>query len=110
MEAREVTWVNFCWVRAAGLSEPPPHYSLFCGQLQLINYKELLDLLNLKRMVAKATRMAKTSKTLIDHIITNVPKRITYTEVLPCPLVSDHDALYARVNVRITRYTPRHKH
>ena len=21
------TWVNFCWVRAAGLSEPLPHYS-----------------------------------------------------------------------------------
>ena len=27
------TWVNFCWVCAAGLSEPQPHYSLFCGQL-----------------------------------------------------------------------------
>ena len=24
-----VTWVNFCWVCAAGLSEPLPHYSLF---------------------------------------------------------------------------------
>ena len=22
----------FCWVCAAGLSEPLPHYSLFCGQ------------------------------------------------------------------------------
>ena len=28
-----VTWVNFCWVCAAGLSEPLPHYSLFCGQV-----------------------------------------------------------------------------
>ena len=27
------TWVKFCWVCAAGLSEPLPHYSLFCGQL-----------------------------------------------------------------------------
>ena len=27
------TWVNFCWVCAAGLSEPLPQYSLFCGQL-----------------------------------------------------------------------------
>ena len=26
-----VTWVNFCWVCAAGLSELLPHYSLFCG-------------------------------------------------------------------------------
>ena len=25
--------VNFCWVCAAGLSEPVPHYSLFSGQL-----------------------------------------------------------------------------
>ena len=27
------TWVNVCWVCAAGLSEPLPHYSLFFGQL-----------------------------------------------------------------------------
>ena len=27
------TWVNFCWLRAAGLSKPLPHYSLFYGQL-----------------------------------------------------------------------------
>ena len=29
----EGTWVNVCWVCAAGLSEPLPHYSLFLGQL-----------------------------------------------------------------------------
>ena len=27
------TRVKFCWVCAADLSEPLPHYSLFCGQL-----------------------------------------------------------------------------
>ena len=27
------TWLNFCWVCAAGLSEPIPHYSLFCDQI-----------------------------------------------------------------------------
>ena len=26
-------WVNVCWVCAAGLSEPLPHYNLFFGQL-----------------------------------------------------------------------------
>ena len=26
------TWVN-CWVCAAGLTEPLPHYRLFCDQL-----------------------------------------------------------------------------
>ena len=28
-----ITWINFCWVCAAGLSEPLPHYSLFCGYI-----------------------------------------------------------------------------
>ena len=27
----EGTWVNYFWVCAAGLSEPLPHYRLFCG-------------------------------------------------------------------------------
>ena len=27
------TWVNFCWICAAGLPEPLPNYRLFCGQL-----------------------------------------------------------------------------
>ena len=27
------TRVKFCWVCAAGLLEPLPHYSLFCGHL-----------------------------------------------------------------------------
>ena len=31
------TWVNFCWVCATGLSAPLPHYSLFCGQLIIID-------------------------------------------------------------------------
>ena len=26
------TWVNFCWVCAAGLSKPLPHYSVFSSQ------------------------------------------------------------------------------
>ena len=31
---RGVTWVNFCWVCAADLSEPLTHNSPFCSQLQ----------------------------------------------------------------------------
>ena len=31
------TSVNFCWVCAAGLSEPLPHYSLLCGQLKTLS-------------------------------------------------------------------------
>ena len=33
VRSRGGTWVNFCRVCAAGLSEPLPDYSLFCGQL-----------------------------------------------------------------------------
>ncbi|CAH3174950.1 unnamed protein product [Porites evermanni] len=58
---------------------------IFRPEMSEMNYNELLDSLNVKQMVTKATRIAKTSKTLIDHIITNAPKRITYIEVLPCP-------------------------
>ena len=32
-EGGEGTWVNFYWICAAGLPEPLPHCSLFCGQL-----------------------------------------------------------------------------
>ena len=38
------TWVNFCWVCAAGLLEPLPHYSLLCDQLYLIIYPILVTL------------------------------------------------------------------
>ena len=74
---------------------------------EMKRYNELLDSLNVKQMVTKATRIAKTSKTLTDHIITNAPKRINYAEVLPCPQVSDRDAPFACV--RITRYALRYK-
>lgn len=32
-----VTWVDFCWVRAAGLSEPVSHRSLISGQLKTLS-------------------------------------------------------------------------
>ena len=34
MKAPGGTWVIFCWVCAAGLSEPLPYFSLFRGQLK----------------------------------------------------------------------------
>ena len=82
---------------------------LLAGDINLDMFRPEMSEVNLKQMVTKVTQITKTSKTLIYHIIIYVPKCITYTEALPCPLVSDHDAPYARVNARITRYTPRHK-
>ena len=50
------------------------------------------------------------SATLIDHIVSNYPNRITHTDVLPCALVSDHDEPYVCINVRTERFQPRFKY
>lgn len=41
-QGKEGTWVNFCRKRAAGLSEPQPHCSIYLSQLQTPSsfYKE----------------------------------------------------------------------
>lgn len=72
-------------------------------------YTDILDSFNLKQHVTKPTRTTKSSATLIDHIITNIPQCVTHTDVLPCPLISDHDAPYATLNIRVSRYAPRYK-
>ena len=36
------TWIRFCWVCAAGISDPRPHYSLFLGYF-VANYKPHLS-------------------------------------------------------------------
>ena len=45
--------------------------------------------------------------TLIDHLISNLPERILHTDVLPCSLVSNHDAVYAAINIKVTRSKPK---
>ena len=73
-------------------------------------YLALLDIFNLKQMITKATRVTQHSKTLIDHIITNYSSRVTYTDVIPCSIVSDHDAPVACINVRVQRFQARYKY
>ena len=59
--------------------------------------------------VPPVIRVTRTSKTLIDHFITNHPQKVTNTGIIPCSIVSDHDAIYACVNVRLPRFQPRYK-
>ncbi|XP_028409262.1 uncharacterized protein LOC114531856 [Dendronephthya gigantea] len=73
-------------------------------------YLEILDMHNLQQMVTKPTRITVTSRTLIDHFITNDAHKITHTDVIHCPLVSDHSAPYVCVNARVTRFLPRYKY
>ena len=72
-------------------------------------YQDILSSLNLHRHVHKPTRTTDKTSTLIDHIISNFRERILHTDVLPCPLVSDHDAVYATINIKVTRFQTRHK-
>ena len=62
-------------------------------------YSNTLDMFGLERIVTKPTRVTRTSRTLIDHIITNYPMRIYATDVIPTSIVSDHDAPCARQSV-----------
>ena len=69
----------------------------------------MLECFNLHQHVNKPTRITSTSQTLIDHIISNMPNRITHCDVLPCPTISDHDGPYACVNVRVCKFESRYK-
>ena len=39
-----------------------------------------------------------------------MPQRVTHTDVIPCPHISDHDTPYICLNVRVTRFMPRYKY
>ena len=72
-------------------------------------YQAMLDVFGLHQMVSKPTRVTRTSKALLDHIVTNYPRTFTFTDVIPCSTVADHDAPFACINVRIPRFKPRFK-
>ena len=38
----------------------------------------------------------------IDRIVTNYLQRITHTGIIACAIVSDHDGIFACVNVCVT--------
>ena len=76
----------------------------------VVSYTSLLDSLNLYQHVKTPTRVTEHSKTLIDHIVSNILSCITYTNVLPISIVSDHDAPYACINFRVPRFKPRYKY
>ena len=72
-------------------------------------YQGILDMFELTQIVKRPTRVTSTSKTLIDHFITNHPQKVTNTGIIPCSIVRDHDAIYACVNVRLPLFQPRYK-
>ena len=72
-------------------------------------YQSILDAFGCHQHVTKPTRITRTSKTLIDHIVINNRRCITATDVIPGWSISDHEGIFACVNVRVPRYQPRNK-
>lgn len=60
-------------------------------------YQSILDTFGFHQHVTKPTRIARTSKTLIDHIVTNNRRCITVTGVIPGWSISDHENIFACV-------------
>ena len=71
-------------------------------------YIGILQSFNLTQHVSKPTKVTPTSRTL-DHLISNDRQKNSHTDVLPCSSISDCDAVYATVNVRVKKYLPQHK-
>ena len=87
------------------------NFDLICRTDSLVtSYSNTLDMFGLKQIVTKPTKVTRTSRTLIDHINTNYPMRISATYVIPTSIVSDHDAPFACINVRVNRYQLRYKY
>ena len=47
-------------------------------------YQTILDVFGLTQVETHPTRITKTTKTLIDHLITNYPQKVTDTGIVPC--------------------------
>ena len=72
-------------------------------------YRSILEALGCYQHFTKPTRITRTSKTLIDHIVTDNRSCITASDVIPGWSISDHEGIFACVNVRVPRYQPRYK-
>ena len=70
-------------------------------------YQDILATFNLTQHITKPTRK---SKTLIDHVITNVDTKLIASDVVPCDEISDHDAPFCIFKIKKPRYEPRFKY
>ena len=69
-------------------------------------YEQMLHTYQLSCHITKSTRKGKK---LIDHICSNICKKILHSDVLSCPIISDHDGPYITVNIPTNKYEIRYK-
>ena len=70
-------------------------------------YKSILHSFNLHQHITKPTRKCKS---LIDHICSNVPKKLIHNDVIYTDEISDHDTPFVILNIKKERYEPRYKY
>ena len=70
-------------------------------------YLDILQSFELSQHISRATRK---DKTLIDHIMSTIPEKIVYENIVPCDtIISDHDAPYTIINIRKQKFENRYK-
>ena len=83
-----------------------------CGFLKPTNYtaplKRLIKTYSLTQPIKEPTRTTHTTQTIIDHIITNRPERVSESGVIPCG-ISDHDLIFMtkRIGSPKSKFAPR---
>ena len=71
------------------------------------HYKNILHSFNLHQHITKPTRKGEC---LIDHICSNVPKKLINNDVIYTDEISNHDTPYVIINIKKERYEPRYKY
>ena len=66
------------------------------------NLSKIVDSFNLKHLITDSTRVTASTKTCIDHILTNTESKVIQSGVIPCG-ISDHDIVYMIKNMRIPK-------
>ena len=69
-------------------------------------FKEILQLFGIKQIIKKATRITKTSQSLIDITATNNPSLIRDLNVIPTA-ISDHDMVGCSRKVNHGKFKPK---
>ena len=83
-----------------------------CDFLKPTNYtahlKRLIKTYSLTQLIKEPTRTTHTTQTIIDHIITNRPERVSESGVIPCGF-SDHDLIFMTKKIRSpkSKFAPR---
>ena len=64
--------------------------------------KSLYDLYQLSHLIKEATRVTMTTFSLIDHIVTNTPEKISDSSVIHT-CISDHSLVFAIRKISVTK-------